>query len=188
MPPSCVYAPVTIVSFSSPTSIACFVSIGSMSTAALSRAAAFRPRLIGSSADCRPVRLAYQPDSSQLKGTLHAPRAAHRLLGARPDRRGAVAPGPRSRIAGLRLGVVGGGVRLGCGDGTGVASGSDGEDQARLGDLPDAGPLPRDDRDDRGHARPVVERADADRDRIVGSAGRRRLAWAAVCEAAAAHA
>src|SRR3954470_19267436 len=96
-----------------------------MSTAALSRAAAFRPRLIGSSADCRPVRLAYQPDSSQLKGTLHAPRAAHRLLGARPDRRGAVAPGSRSRIAGLRLGVVGGGVRLRWGGG-GLVSGGGG--------------------------------------------------------------
>src|SRR3954471_537909 len=104
MPPSCVYAPVTIVSLSSPTSIACLVSIGSMSTAALSRAAALRPRLIGSAADCRPVRLAYQPDSSLLKGTLHAPRPAHRLLGARPDRRRAASARARGGVAGVRLG------------------------------------------------------------------------------------
>src|SRR3954471_18860454 len=110
MPPSCVYAPVTIVSLSKPTSMARLVSIGSMSTAALRRAAAFRPRLIGSSADCRPVRLAHQPDSSQLKGTLHAPRAAHRLLGARPDRRGAARARARGGVARVRLGVVGGGV------------------------------------------------------------------------------
>src|SRR4051812_10787644 len=52
-----------------------------MSTAARRRPAAFRPLLIGSAADCRPVRLGYQPDSSLLKGTLHAARPAHRLLG-----------------------------------------------------------------------------------------------------------
>src|SRR3954466_12632411 len=95
-----------IVSLSRPTSIACLVSIGSMSTAARSRTAAFRPRLIGSAADCRPVRLAYQPDSSQLKGTLHAPRPAYRLLGARPDRRRAVEARPRGGIARFRLGLV----------------------------------------------------------------------------------
>src|SRR5215212_614879 len=107
MPPSCVYAPVMIVSFSRPTSIASLVSIGSMSTAALSRAAAFRLRLIGSSGDCRPVRLAYQPDSSLLKGTLHAPRPAHRLLGPRADCRRAAEARARGGVTGLRLRVVG---------------------------------------------------------------------------------
>src|SRR5215212_5934449 len=96
-----------IVSLSRPTSIACFVSIGSMSTAARRRAAAFRVRLIGSSGDCRPVRLAYQPDSSRLKGTLHAPRPAHWLLGARAYCRRAAQARTRGGVAGLRLGVVG---------------------------------------------------------------------------------
>src|SRR3954453_14111704 len=132
MPPSCVYAPVTIVSLSRPTSIACLVSIGSMSTAARRRAAAFRPRLIGSAADCRPVRLAYQPDSSQLKGTLHAPRPAHWLLGAWAHRRRAASVGTRSRVAGLRLRLVRRGIRVGCGDGARLDRRPDREDQARL--------------------------------------------------------
>src|SRR3954471_4229206 len=106
MPPSWVYAPVTIVSLSMPASIPCLVSIGSMSTAARSRAAAFRPRLIGSAADCRPARLAYQPDSSQLKGTLHAPRPAHRLLGTGPDGRRAGEARTRGAVDRFRLGVV----------------------------------------------------------------------------------
>src|SRR3954463_10759349 len=114
-----------IVSLSRPTSMACLVSIGSMSTAARSRTAAFLPRLIGSAADCRPVRLADQPDSSQLKGTLHAPRAAHRLLGARPDGRRAVAAGPRGGVARVRLGLVGRGLRVGRRDRTGLARGAD---------------------------------------------------------------
>src|SRR3954454_14433355 len=100
-----------------------------MSTAALSRAAAFRPRLIGSSADCRPARLAYQLDSSQLKGTLHAPRAAHRLLGTRPDGRRAAEARSRGGVAGVRLGLVGRGLRVGRGDRAGVASWADGDDQ-----------------------------------------------------------
>src|SRR3954447_23020659 len=112
-----------------------------MSTAARSRAAAFRPRLIGSAADCRPVRLANQPDSSLLKGTLHAPRPAYRLLGARPDRRRAAQARARGGVAGVRLGLVGGGVRIGCRDGARVDRRPDREDQAWLGDLPDAGPL-----------------------------------------------
>src|SRR3954452_16939670 len=103
-------------SASSATSIACRVSIGSMSTAARSRVAAFLPRLIGSAAHSRPARRAYQLDSSQLKGTLHAPRAAYRLLGTRPDGRRTTAAGARGGVAGLRFGVVGGGLRVGCCD------------------------------------------------------------------------
>src|SRR5258705_2830699 len=114
-----------IASFSRPTSIARLVSIGSMSTAARSRAAALRSRLIGSNADCRPARLADQPDPCQLKGTLHAPRAAHRLLGTRPDGRRAAEARSRGGVAGIRLGLVRRGLRIGRGDGARLAGGTD---------------------------------------------------------------
>src|SRR3954467_13927383 len=144
-----------------------------MSTAARSRAAAFRLRLIGSAADCRPVRLAYQPDSSLLKGTLHAPRPAYRLLGARTDGRRAAQARTRGGVARVRFRVVGRGLWLRRRDGAGLDRRSDREDQARLGDLPDARALPRDDGDDGGDARPVVQWPDAAGDRIVGAAGGR---------------
>src|SRR4051794_18781674 len=146
-----------IVSSSSPASIACFVSIGSMSTAARRRAAAFRLRLIGSARDCRPVRLAYQPDSSLLKGTLHAPGPAYRLLGARPDRRRAAQARTRGGVARVRFRLVGRGLRLRRRDGTGLDRRPDREGQARLGDLPDARALSRDDGDDGRDTRPAVE-------------------------------
>src|SRR4051794_12656753 len=143
-----------------------------MSTAARSLDAAFLACLIGSPADhSRPVRRAYQLDSSQLKGTLHAPRDAHWLLGTRAPLGRAAQARPGGRVARVRLRLVGGGVWLGCGDGAGLARRADREDQARLGDLPDARPLPRDDRDDGGHAGPAVERAHAAGDRLVGTAG-----------------
>ena len=49
-------------------------------------------------------------------------------------------------------------------------------DQDRLGDLPDARALARDDGDDRRDARPALRRADDARHRLVGAAGRRGLA------------
>ncbi len=50
------------------------------------------------------------------------------------------------------------------------------------------GSLARDDRHDRGHARPALRRADAARDRHVRAAGGRGLARAALRQAARAHA
>ena len=50
------------------------------------------------------------------------------------------------------------------------------DDQARLGDLPDARPRAGDDGDDRGDARPALRRADAARHRLERAAGRRGLA------------
>ena len=61
-------------------------------------------------------------------------------------------------------------------------------DQARLGDLPDAGPQPGDDRDDRGDDRRALGRADAARDRLLRPPGRRGLARPALRPPAAAHA
>src|SRR5439155_1573028 len=82
----------------------------------------------------------------------------------------------RGREARLRFGLVGRGLRLRCGDGTGLARRADGDDQARLGHLPDARAHARDDRDDCGDAGPDLGRAHASGHRDVGPSPDRGLA------------
>ena len=81
---------------------------------------------------------------------------------------------------GLRLGLGRRGLRVGRRDRARLARRRNEQDQARLGDLPDARPQPGDDRDDRRDDRRAVRRPDGARDRLLRAAGRRGLARAAV--------
>ena len=116
-------------------------------------------------------------------------RAAHRILGSRAD--GAAAAASWCwRPSGSATTRVWTAEAYGSDAATILAwlAQATSDDQARLGDLPDARPLGGDDGDDRGDDRPALRRADAARDRLERPAGGRGLARAAVRPAAAAHA
>ena len=82
-------------------------------------------------------------------------------LGLTAERAARARAGGRGRGLRLRLGRRG--LRLRRRHRARLARRPDRAHQARLGDLPDARPLPRDDGDDRGHARPPLGRARAAR-------------------------
>ena len=106
-----------------------------------------------------------------VKGTLqNEARSQRRLLGNGDRPAGPAAGRPGGRAARLRLRLGRRGVRLGRGDRARVARRRDEQDQARLGDLPDARPQPGDDRDDGRDDRRALGRADA----ASGSAPRAR--------------
>ena len=140
-----------------------------------------KPGYGGPSATSRSILL--------VKGDLHAVGAARWLLGSRAHRRAAARDRPGGRVG--RASTPSGPPRPTAPTPPPCSPGSRREhraDQARLGDLPDARPHAGDDRDDRGHARQHLERADAARDRVVRPAGGRGLARPAVRQAAPAHA
>src|SRR5437763_1875500 len=106
-------------------------------------------------------------------------RRLPRLLGARDGIR-AAGRGVRSRAARLRLDLGRGSVRLRRGDDPRLHRCSHHEDQARVGDLSDAGSEPHDDRDDRRDDRSAVQWQDAARHRLFWAPGRGGMARAAV--------
>ena len=138
-------------------------------------------------AHCSGGRRSPQTNSLARKETCNETRSEPRLRGDGRDRIGP-APGRQGgRGARLRLGLGGGGVRLGRGDHACVARRTDDHDQARLGDLPDARPHAGDDGDDRGNDRSAVGGAHGPWPRVLRPAGRRGLARAAIRSPAASH-
>ena len=147
----------------------------------------YDPRGAGST-EGREARRRVQARFLPLTGELHATWSTCWVLGPRANVRGADRHRQGGRIGGFPLRLGGRGVRVRHGDDPRVDRRADRDDQARLGDLPDARPHPGDDGDDRRDDRPALRRAHAPRYRLVRPAGRRGLARAAIRPPAAAHA
>ena len=140
-----------------------------------------------SSVALRRMRLAARL-AQPAKGDLHAPGPDAGLLGTRPDGRGSACAAARGRERRLRLGLDRRGLRLRRRHPARLVRRPDRAHQAGRRDPADPGPLAGDDRDDRGHARPPLERPLPARARHVGTAGGRGLARPALRQAARAHA
>src|SRR5919107_2870036 len=166
-----------------PSSIASRVFSGRQSMA-VRRSRAGRRRLIVRRHRMRLAGRLAQP----AKGELHAPGPDAGLLGARSHGRGSARASAGGRDRRLRLGLDGRGLRLRRSHSARLVRRADRAHQARRGDPADPRPLAGDDRDDRGHPRPPLQRPLPARARNVGPAGGGGLARTALRQAAGAHA